>query len=58
LETEPCPFCGNRMVPIKWGEVKICTICGRRWFETGGSWRRYRGEPPTSGGGGAEAAVV
>ena len=35
-ETEPCPRCGARIVPIKiGGGVKVCPICRFRWFESG-----------------------
>ena len=54
--SEPCPFCGARIKPIKVGEFKKCPVCGGTWYESGGG----SAKTPTSfsGGGGAEVAVV
>jgi Zn-finger nucleic acid-binding protein len=51
MVTEPCPFCGARIVPIVYGPFKKCPACGGMWYESGGGTTRRR-----YGGGGAGAA--
>jgi len=52
--TEPCPFCGARMTPVTWGDVKKCTACGRMWRESGGGLRN----PRTGGGPGSSSGAM
>ena len=52
--TEPCPFCGARIEPIRRDVFKQCPRCGGKWYESGGGWRS---RPYAPGAGGAEAIV-
>jgi Zn-finger nucleic acid-binding protein len=53
MATEPCPFCGARIVPIIYGFFKKCPICGGVWYESGGGGRTIK---KGYGGGGSGAA--
>ena len=56
MPTEPCPFCGARVVPRRIGDMKQCPSCGGRWFESGGGiGEKYY---DAGGGGGAEVAAA
>ena len=55
--TEPCPFCGKRIEPIRDGIFKRCPECGRRWYEGGGGRRNRRPSMPGAGAA-AEREVV
>jgi hypothetical protein len=52
--TEPCPFCGARIEPIRRDAFKQCPRCGGKWYEPGGGWRS---KPYAPGAGGAGAIV-
>lgn len=54
-ETEPCPFCRARIIPIMEGGVKICPLCGGRWFDFG---RGFESRYHPSGAGGAGACIA
>jgi len=52
--TEPCPFCGSRITPIKQGIFKRCPRCGGKWYEGGGGSRTKSNKPPSMGGAAAK----
>jgi len=54
--TEPCPFCGRRVEPIREGIFKRCPACGGKWYESGGGGRSRR--PSTPGAGAAAKGVI
>ena len=56
--TEPCPFCGKRIVPIRDGVFKRCPECGRRWYESGGGGRHARPWTPGAGAAAAREAMT
>ena len=54
--TEPCPFCGKRIVPIRAGIFKRCPACGGSWYEGGGGGFR-RTHAPGAGAASQEAGA-
>jgi hypothetical protein len=52
--TEPCPFCGARIEPIRRDIFKQCPRCGGKWYESGGGRGRRTYSP---GLGGAQETV-
>ena len=52
--TEPCPFCGARIEPVRRDIFKQCPRCGGKWYESGGGWRS---KPYAPGAGGAMEAI-
>ena len=56
--TEPCPFCGRRIEPIREGIFKRCPVCGRKWYESGGGRRNRRPSMPGTGAAAREVMVV
>jgi ribosomal protein L37AE/L43A len=52
--TEPCPFCGARIMPLMIGDIKKCPVCGRMWSEGGG----FGARPWYGGDGGPGAAAI
>jgi hypothetical protein len=52
--TEPCSFCGARIMPLMIGDIKKCPVCGRMWSEGGG----FGARPWYGGDGGPGAAAI
>ena len=56
--TEPCPFCGKRINPIKDGIFKRCPECRRRWYESGGGRSNRNYHAPGAGAAAAREVMM